>query len=218
VIVYGDSFTTQSAGFLASGLATPGWRVMIRQYPGTALCDYLSEMSGPDASLNARVVVIAFVGNMLTPCTRGRGDQVAVYSADAATAGGLWAGRGVQVLWAAAPGAVETTADHPLTAVYQAAATAHGQAFVNAGETLRAADGSWPPTLPCLASEIAGGQCPNGGAGPILVRTSDGHLCPVDSGVNPCPEYSSGVVRWAGAIVASTTALMSSPLHSVTAG
>jgi hypothetical protein len=30
--------------------------------------------------------------------------------------------------------------------------------------------------------------------------------------------YSSGIVRWGGAIVASTQALMSSPLHTVTSG
>jgi hypothetical protein len=192
-----------------SGLATPGWRIVIRQYPGTALCDFLPSMEGADASLNARVVVIAFVGNMLTTCTQGRGGQVAVYTADAATTAELWAARGVQVLWAAPPGDVGSTGDHPLTAVYQAAAAAHGEAFVNAGETLRDVDGSWPYTLPCLTSEITASQCPSGGRIPVRFSPTNGHLCPVDSGLNPCPVYASGIVRWGGAIVTATRALMS---------
>jgi hypothetical protein len=220
VIVYGDSFVTQGAAYLASGITTPGWRVLIRQFPGTALCDFLPDMEGSDAGLNARVVVIAFVGNMITNCTQGRGSQFAVYTADAATTAALWASRGVQVLWASPPGDVNLNPapDHPLTAIYQATATAHGQAFVNAGQTLRDVDGSWPPTLPCLTSEISGGQCPAGGRIQVRFSAANGHLCLVDSGLNPCPVYSSGIVRWDGAIVSSTTALTSAPLHTVTGG
>jgi len=200
VIVYGDSLTTQSYDNIAAGLARPGWETIIRQYPGTALCDWLAQMNA-DGNLNARLVVMEFAGNMLTSCTQGRGELADVYQQDSTTAADLWQSRGVRVLWVSPPGAQGTTGPAPLTAIDQSVASQHGQSFVDAGATLQAPDGTWPLALPCLSFEITDGFCNSDGT--IHVRTSatNNHLCPVDSGLSPCPVYSSGVFRWSGAMI-----------------
>ena len=68
MIVYGDSIMTESQVFIAVGLAKPGWRVVVRQFPGTAMCDWDPVDAGQDATLDAHVVVTAFSGDVLTPC------------------------------------------------------------------------------------------------------------------------------------------------------
>jgi len=200
VIVYGDSFTAAAYNNIAAGLARPGWDVIIRQYPGTALCDWLAQMNA-DGNRNAKLVIMEFVGNMVTPCTQGRGGLTAVYDQDSTTAAALWQSRGVKVLWVSPPGTQGTTGPAPVTAIDQSVASDHGQAFVDAGATLAAPDGTWPEFLPCLGFETAAFGCQPDGT--IQVRTSatDFHLCPTDPGLGACPVYSSGIFRWNGAMV-----------------
>ena len=200
VIVYGDSLTTQSYNNIAAGLARPGWDVIIRQYPGTAICDWLPQMTS-DGNLNAKLVIMEFTGNMFTSCTQNRGGFNTVYSLDSRTVANLWASRGVKVLWVSPPGAQGTTGPAPLRAIDQGVANQYGQSFVDAGATLMAPDGAWPLTLPCLSFEVTDGYC--GADGQIQVRTSAAnyHLCLVDSGFGSCPVYSSGIFRWNGAMI-----------------
>jgi hypothetical protein len=221
VIVYGDSFLTQAQAYVAAHAAPAGWRVLLRQYPGSALCDWLpGSTSGPGPNMgqdletvpDIRAVVVVFTGNMLSQCVQGRGDQVAVYTADSDIAAAFWKAYGVSVAWVSPPGQPGTVGPHPLAAVYQAVAAAHGQIYADGGadliDSISTTD-SWPVDLPCQSFDVAAGACSALGQ-PVQVRASatDGHLC-VDTtypGLTACPVYSSGVVRWGSAVASAAVA------------
>ena len=151
VLIYGDSLTNQSRQYLTDQLAdqAPGWRVLIRSFGGTALCDYLDAMQ-QDGDEGAQLVVVQFSGNAGTSCMGGTpyGSQAWIdkYRADAEAAASLWQGRGVQVLFVGSPRGVCETAPHPLDAGYQSAAAAHGAEFSDSPE--RALTVTLQPALP----------------------------------------------------------------------
>jgi hypothetical protein len=203
VLVYGDSFVTESARQLRAALGDPGRRVTVEAWPGTALCDWLPRMV-EDATTRPRLVVIAFAGGWFTPCMHGRGIGAA-WAADTRLAAAFYASHGVRVLWASPPGAVGTHDRYaPVTPAYRAAAQEFGQRFVDAGSTLQAADGSWPVMLSCRAAERGTSRC-RGDRIQVRRALTNGHLCPVHPRVAfaPCPTYSSGITRWAAAIAAA---------------
>jgi hypothetical protein len=206
VLLYGDSFVTESAAVLQRGLARRGWQVFVKSFPGTGLCDWLPTMQ-LDSRLPVRLVVIAFSGNVLfTPCTTARSD-----GPDTPIVADFWKQRGARVVWASAPGRAGSTQPSLNTDGFRSVAARLGQRFVDAGAAVRAADGTYPLTLPCLPSEKAAQGCRNG---MIAVRHSldDGHLCPaVHKGLEPCPVYSSGIARWAGAILQAVRPLEHAP-------
>jgi hypothetical protein len=157
---------------------------------------------------NIKVVVIVFTGNLLTPCAQGRGDQTAVYTADGNIAAAFWQSHGVHVAWVAPPGAVETTDPQPMASVYQGVAAAYGQGYVDGGANFRdPTTGVWAVTLPCLSFDVsaepAPGACGSDGTVQVRFSSSNGHICDVDSGLAPCPVYSSGVVRWGSAVASA---------------
>jgi hypothetical protein len=139
VIVYGDSLTFQSASYVNAVVAQqrPGWRVIDRDLGGSALCDWLPAMAA-DSGLNARVVVIQFSGNALTPCMAGLSVDtppwVAKYQADAETAAALWTARGVKLLFVGNPRGVCSSMPHPLDVGYQTVAGKYGATFSDAPE------------------------------------------------------------------------------------
>lgn len=139
VIVYGDSLIDQSKSYIQTTISRQrsSWQQVYRQYPGTALCDWLDNMQA-DSNLNAKVVVIEFSGNDLTPCMAGApsGSPAWVnrYTADATTAANIWKARGVKVLFVGAPRGVCMTPPHPLDTIYQSVATAKQQSFTDAAE------------------------------------------------------------------------------------
>ncbi len=216
VIIYGDSFLTQAQTYVADSLSGYGWNVIIRQYPGTAACDWLSTMTNDvDTIPNIKAVEFVFTGNMSTPCTQGRGTQLAVYTADLTTAIQMWAKSGVHIGLVSPPGPGPVTPDaspappggpagpHPLAALYSQLAGQFGDVYGDGGQLLH--DDSvpelWPLDLPCQSFDVAAGACV---AGLAQVRTSatNGHLCDVvPVGTDPCPVYSSGVVRWGSMVV-----------------
>ncbi|MBM3672086.1 MAG: hypothetical protein FJW86_07900 [Actinobacteria bacterium] len=155
VIFYGDSLLSSSSGAITNGITAqrPGWEVVTRSFGGTALCDWLDSMRG-DGDLNAKVVVIEFVGNSLTPCM-GSGAHPAMspgwyslYSSAANEAASIWAARGVKVLFASAPRGVCSAPPAPLDGIYQQAANAWGATFSAApSETFLVSTGT-PPSEP----------------------------------------------------------------------
>jgi hypothetical protein len=208
VIAYGDSITREASAVLAADLPKPGWRAIVRAVPGAALCDFSSrgeggsQMEHDEQTLHPRLVVMAFAGTLITPCTRGRGTRELVYAADSETVATLWQAKGVKVLWATPPWFTY------VEEIYIAAAKRHGQYVSFAGENLidpsaRGYPPTYPPTLPCLPWEG-----PDRGCQPdrrIVVHTPpppNPHLCPraYDIRRGPCTVYSSGVQRWAGQI------------------
>ncbi len=207
MLVYGDSLTTEADNNLAAGLARPGWDVIIRQYPGTALCDWLPQMRA-DGNLNARLVVIEFTGNMLSQCTQGRGGLTPVYFVDGSAAAILWQSRRVKALWVSPPGQQGTTGPNPLTSIDQGVASQYGGSFVDAGAALQAPDGTWPFTLPCFPFEVASRACRTDGTIQVRRSPTDQHLCPVDSGLGACPVYAGGIFRWNGAMINAAQGLL----------
>jgi hypothetical protein len=218
VIIYGDSLTTQSSLKIEARLSAElaGWRVLMRDWPGTALCDWLDRMLS-DGDENAQLVLIQFSGNAFqTPgsCMLGHPDGTGrdrKYAADANNAAAIWAWRNVKVVFAASPAAVNPKLEatrHPLDRVYRRVArrwTAFGVTFTSkpelaVAERLKGEPSRWvfPRKLPCLPTEARRPECKGG---EIQVRAYDGaHFCPVDSGDSPCRVYSSGVVRFADAM------------------
>lgn len=180
VIVYGDSLTVGSSSFIEAGIAArrPGWRIVIRMFSGSAICDWFGHMQ-QDGNLNARLVVIQFSGNTFTPCMAGipgggSPAQLAKYTADANTAASIWAGRGVKVLFVGNPGPFLeppplAPAPHLLDAVYASVASTwagSGASFSNAPEmALAVPDPSnpgqyvFPLRMPCLPSEAGRPEC-----------------------------------------------------------
>ena len=152
--------------------------MVIRSFGGTAICDWFNSMQ-QDGGLNARLVVVQFSGNNLTPCMAGiPGDgspqQIAKYTADASTAASIWAARGVKVLFVGNPGPFLeppplATAPHVLDAAYESVATAwaaSGASFSSEpGMALAVPDLSnpgqfvFPMRMPCLPSEQARPEC-----------------------------------------------------------
>jgi hypothetical protein len=213
IIVYGDSLLTQGQTYLFDNLSTPGWNVVIRQRPGSAICHWIPTLQQDAATVpDIRIVVVAFVGSMLDPCVQNRGTQVQVYTADATTFASFWQAQGVRVVWVGPPGPPNgpgTTGTHPLVPVFDTIARSHDQGFVDTGtelETTLQAFGkvipqSWPDFMPCLVFDYADGACGSDGLAQVHFSSTDDHLCVVDPGFNACPVYSSGIVRWGSAIV-----------------
>ncbi len=216
VVVYGDSLVTEAYPVVAADLAKTGWQVVIRQFPGSPLCYWQAQMAADKARLHPALVILAFYGNFGNAqasqvCTQGRGDLVSVYTQDAAQAAATWTG--TATLWVSPPAAVGATGENPVTPIFRNQAASAGESFVDAGATLRAADGSWPRSLPCLPSETPARGC--GTDGQILVRTpapDTVHMCPDIYNpfvVGACPSpYASGIQRWVGAITAGAQPLM----------
>jgi hypothetical protein len=153
VLIYGDSLTSQSRDYLTQQLEeqAPGWRVIVRSFGGTAICDYLDAMQS-DGDEGAELVVIQFSGNSGTPCMGGTpyASQAWLdkYRADADTAADIWQARGVEVLFVGSPRGVCETAPHPLDAGYQAVAAEHGAVFSDAPERALSVTLQPDPLLP----------------------------------------------------------------------
>ena len=218
VLLYGDSVATESKLVLAEQLtaANPGAQLVVRTYPGTALCDWMSSMSSGDGALAPRLVVIMFSGTANRPCVEARGDFAGAWGADLATAVSFWVQRGTRVLLVGLPGRVSGAPGAPAAAddpsfpsrtlgAMEASIASGGNPlvrYVDAGTVFVGADGRYDPDLPCLPTEGPAQGCgvPPAPAGQIQVRDADGeHFCVVGnlSAAQACPVYSSGVLRLA---------------------
>ena len=178
IVLYGDSLVENAQNYYKLG-------VHLRMLGGTAPCDFFGRMN-TDALQHPAVVVLAFTGNMLTPCTRVGGSRHDVYLA------------GLQVAKAKFPAArVFVVLPPPMrdsdnSDVVQAARDS-GLATLDARTPL-SIGGAFAVRLPCLPDEGPGRGCVNG---QITVRSSDGvHFC--DQGSCDVP-YSSGSRRFADA-------------------
>jgi len=164
VIVYGDSLITQSKADVEAAITRQrgSWRQVYRHYPGTALCDWLDAMRA-DSNLNAKVVVIEFSGNDLTPCMSnapaGTTAWINRYTADATSAANIWKARGVKVLFVGGPRGVCLTPPHPLDAVYQSVAAAKQMTFTSAAESALVVQ--LQPATPGTGSLIAAPSAPH---------------------------------------------------------
>ena len=189
-IVYGDSLSQESATHLFERLnvGLPGWQLINRTYGGTAQCDWHDEMIDDQSKYNVKAVVIAFVGNNLTPCIQSR-PYAQAYLLDADWAIRFYADRSIPVTFLAAPeGIGRTPESRNIPNVYKYVTS--GRANIeDANLFIDPATGLYEQNLPCLV-----GECTSY----INSRAPDHyHLCLVQpSASNSCPVYSSGVTRY----------------------
>ena len=74
-MVYGDSIVHAAAPFVQSTLARYGLTVVDASVGGTAPCDALQFVGSDMERYNPDLVVIAYVGNALSPCINGTDGQ-----------------------------------------------------------------------------------------------------------------------------------------------
>lgn len=203
VLVYGDSVVRESFPMLAFELnaVLPGYQAVDNSFPGTALCDWLPNMAGPDNRPGVRLVILAYSGNDQTPCVDGH-DYTTTWFLSYETALSEWTTRGVHVIVVGGPGPVGTTPTTPDLStthrqIAEGVASQYPARYVDASTPFLDGTGTYASALPCLP----GGEPTCQPNGLVQVRAPDGvHLC--DELVIPCPGYSSGVFRWARQIAA----------------
>jgi len=218
VLLYGDSVATESKLALAQQLdaANPGAQLIIRTYPGTALCDWIPSMITGDGALAPRLVVIMFLGTPNRPCVSARGNFAGSWGSDLQAVANYWVQRGTRVLLVGLPGKVPGAPPAPIAATdpsfparsiaaMEAAIASDGNPlirYVDAGSVFVGPDGRYDQYLACLPTEGPAQGCGASGApaGQIQVRNADDeHFCVVGhlDAAAACPVYSSGVLRLA---------------------
>jgi hypothetical protein len=219
VVVYGDSLTWEAKDFLAVLGAANGMATDVRSFGGTATCDWFADMRTHLLKVRAKVVVLAFSGNNITPCMRPHGaylvgeDLRAKYAADTKTAISLARSTGARVVLVGAPRSHGSGHDWDFLHETYRDVAARASTFVDYvdGGRLIAPGGAWSRTRSCLAHERrivnADGTRSCNRANKIAVRAPDGaHFCPggamaVNGITTTCRKYSSGAFRYASTIV-----------------
>jgi hypothetical protein len=203
-VLLGDSLADEASSVVR--YLTPGTEMVPRYFGGTAPCDWFDHDLQATATA---VVVISFTGNNDRDCMRDAAgvpmvdeELVEKYAADVralvdrATSAGAWV-----VLVGQPRHAPVLDADveiEGLNAAYRHLAdTLPGVSFVDAGRHVETPDGRYTDRLPCTEHDI---DCAPDGT--TVVRGDGVHFCPVVH-VHPCPVWSSGAVRFGGAIAAA---------------
>ena len=209
VILYGDSLSMEAGPYFSEELArTSSADVVTKPVPGAAPCDVLDTMRA-DAAGEPAVVVIQFVGNNATPCTRtGTGERrtgqalADQYAADVRTAAGIFAGTGTRVVLVGGPPApgLPGGADRPIEDAYRQIAAewdvrATGAVrYADAAGTVTGPDRTFVARLPCAADEGPAEGCDGR---EVTVRSPDEtHFCPAEGAHLVCPVPSPGARRF----------------------
>lgn len=231
VELWGDSLTTQSAGYTSYYLGLTGKAITrINTFGGTALCDWFPNMRAEvnptnPSGFHPQVAVIEFSGDAFTPCMKdANGNSFSgrallnKIAADSAYAIALFAFAKIAVYFVSTP-ISRTDAEHglvgqtPVDAVLSTLPSRYPASglvrFVNGAAAVEW-HGHYSQTLPCAPWETCTGQWPDG-TKTVVVREADGgHFCPVTEvpipgggGLTTCPVYSGGAARFALAITGS---------------
>ena len=182
--VFGDSILNNCQGHLAWELGLKGHSMVNMTYPGQAACDVFDDAANRSGEYDKAVV--AFMGNMFTPCTQGREPmtQQQILEADLLHLADMFAFMGKPALWVNPPALVdETQSQNWRTAGHQACATkwaANGQSYIDGADVLRqtyqGVANKYTSWLPCDAWDTANNRCWMNIAG---IREADGvHLQP----------------------------------------
>lgn len=200
VVLWGDSLAFEAAApFQSTVEAQSGAAVLTRTFGGTAVCDWFEDMVVQLREWKPTVAVLAFSGNTVSACMRGR-DVVGAYREDAADAVLLLTAAGVRVDLVEAPPRPDQRLDASgnivLHYVWEEIDDHYPQTrVVHAGAAVTD-HGAWTRRLPCLPHE----ECDPDGT--VVVRSPDGvHLCPVQIPPSTqCPVYSGGAFRYGTAM------------------
>jgi hypothetical protein len=207
IYVYGDSLMAESRAPLQFQLGLDNIRSVIKDYGGTALCDWIPTIQADVNLITPTMVVVEFSGNALTSCMCGvksPSTRLAKYQADLNyLATWLHAKRVPLTVVAAPPGIHKTGApvvipttwsvrqipqgyalnDASLNHMYQATVSRDQTrgwdiGYIAADKALAAANGQWTYVLPCLSFETASMGC--NARDLIIVRAADyAHFWPL---------------------------------------
>lgn len=201
VAVFGDSLVIQAWSYVQHIAADRGQPFDGGAYGGTALCDW---MPGVDKTLSdgrPAYLVLAFVGNNLTPCTlatdgsrRFGAALVALYRRDAQRAITAARAVGTQVFVLGPPAmkdpALNDNASSLGAAMRELAAINPGVVYLDANAIL--SPEGYRPARPCLSFETATLGCQDGS---IVIRSADGVHLETPGGGDGA--YSAGAWRYA---------------------
>jgi hypothetical protein len=211
VILYGDSLSVEARDVFAARVrATTAADVVLRPVAGLSPCDARPGMDD-DVALQPDVVVIQFVGNNESPCSRGpdgehlTGQALADrYESDVREIVEMWAAAGTRVVLVGgptAPGlpgeASDQIADAYNRIVNEWAGRDLGRVrYADAAATVTGPDHDFVTQLPCRDSEDAAAGCAEG---EVTVRSPDRiHFCPTELAEDTilCLGPSPGAVRF----------------------
>ncbi|HLM94894.1 MAG TPA: hypothetical protein VK283_01190 [Acidimicrobiales bacterium] len=209
IVLFGDSLVSE-AGQEFTDLATrSGAAVQVHTFPGTSPCNYFTSMATAARDWHPTVAVLAFTGDVFTPCNDGvqvgTAQYYTKYRDEIRTAISIFRSAGAGVVLIGQPAdstAVLTRNGLVMNQLYRSIAKATpGVRYADAGQAVMA-KGRFTWTLPCLS-----GQPCTGPHGTNIVRSPDGvHFCPngrstPDRGLEVCDVYSSGAFRFASAML-----------------
>lgn len=218
VVYYGDSLAHEAYGAFNMAIAGNNKATVTRKtYPGTAPCDWFSDVP-KTAATNPAAVVLSFSGNALTSCMTSRvgtsataAQIAAVYVQDLGKIAVQFPQAKVYLstspqarVYGPGPSSSSATSGPianggpELDGAMQTVAVTHSNTKLDdAGPAVENALHAYTPTLPCLVWEGASQGC---SGGQIAVRARDGlHFCPTATGSSVdggCAVYASGAVRF----------------------
>jgi hypothetical protein len=172
VATFGDSIFVNAQDYLSWFYGERGYSTDHHVAGGTAPCDFFDQLATFPAP---SVVVLSWVGNMLTPCTQvDRGTQYQVYSQDIDHAAAILAFRGIPTIWVGGPGPVwQTESQNWLLPIMQNVAAKYGQRYLNGAAVLEDSTHTYSSWLPCDSTDYANGDCY---LGVVAIRDDTGHL------------------------------------------
>ena len=167
--MYGDSLGSEVGPALVDVVGRD-LDVRVQAHPGTALCDYLPAIRQEVPADPPAAVVLMFVGNTFTSCSRpgGRTPSDAEREARVLAEVDEVAALGVPVVVVGEGPLPYAFALQPqLDDAFRELARRHQEAgldvrFVDAGDAVAGPDGTWVPRLPCLTTETAEMGCEAG--------------------------------------------------------
>lgn len=209
VVLYGDSLSMEAGpSFEAALRETTDAQVTVRAVPGASPCDALPGMR-EDLALRPSVVVIQYVGNNTSECTRGPGGEMLTgaalterTAADVRAATELFATAGARVVLVGGPDAPGLPGDAALgiadaynDIVNEWAGRDLGRVrYADAAATVTGPDHGYRERLPCGDDEDADDGCDGG---EVTVRSPDRiHFCPVTHDDLACPVPAPGARRF----------------------
>jgi hypothetical protein len=214
IAVYGDSQAAEATPALELLASRSGAAIRIHAFGGLAICDDLGVMAAEAASWQPTAVIVDFSGDNFTRCMDGDAlgspQYYAKYAADERAAIATFRPEGARVVVVGAPVDESSSLTSNVTALNQvyasAAAGQPGVTYVDAGDAVEQG-GAFTFVLPCLADEPCTGESHTN-----VVRSPDGvHFCPtgqtrLEANAEVCDVYSSGALRFAGAMLAPALA------------
>lgn len=178
VSLFGDSILQSCDGNLTWFYGVRNIQVADKFFMGgTSACDWFDDAE----VMKGDLAVVMFNGNMLNPCTQGRGSQLEVFAHDMDHLAQIFLITNKPVLWCGGPGGVgELEAVNWRAAITAEIARKYGQRYDNSSRVLTAPalDGTpyYQKWLPCQPNDNNQGWC---WMGMVNVREADNyHLTP----------------------------------------